>query len=130
VHVPCVCACAQALLIFGLVRTPRAAALAINMEALGQCLHHSGYSANMIEVAGADTATLNALGNTGAQVCGLMVPIMGVWLRARFGSFMPLFMVASAGNLIGAVLFALYGRVTCPADDPGWGADCKGAKDA
>ena len=34
-----------------------------------QCLHHSGYSANMIEVAGADTATLNAIGNTGAQVC-------------------------------------------------------------
>ena len=74
----------------------------------------------MIEVAGADTATLNALGNTGAQVCGLVVPILGVWLRQRFGSFMPLFVIASAGNMIGAVLFGLYARVDCPADEPSW----------
>lgn len=111
---------AAALLAFGMVRSPRAAAIAINIEALGQCLHHSGYSANMIEVAGADTATLNALGNTGAQVCGLVVPILGVWLRQRFGSFMPLFVIASAGNMIGAVLFGLYARVDCPADEPSW----------
>ena len=44
-----------ALVAFGLVRTPRAAAIAINIEALGQCLHHSGYSANMVEVAGVET---------------------------------------------------------------------------
>lgn len=112
---------AAALITFGLVRTPRAAAIAINIEALGQCLHHSGYSANMIEVAGADTATLNAIGNTGAQVCGMVVPVLGVWLRNHFGSFTPLFVLASAGNLIGAVLFAIFGRVTCPADDPDWG---------
>jgi hypothetical protein len=109
-----------ALIVFGMVKTPRAAAIAINIEALGQCLHHSGYSANMIEVAGADTATLNAIGNTGAQVCGMAVPVLGVWLRQRFGSFMPLFVVSGAGQIIGAVLFSLFGRVTCPADDPDW----------
>ena len=109
-----------ALIAFGSVRSPMAAAIAINFENLGQCFHHSGYSANMIEVAGAETPQLNAIGNTGAQVCGLMVPILGVWLRQRFGSFMPLFLVACMGNWIGALLFACFGRVTCPADDPGW----------
>ncbi len=109
-----------ALIVFGVVRTPLAAAIAINIEALGQCLHHSGYSANMIEVAGADTATLNAIGNTGAQICGMAVPVLGVWLRQHFGSFTPLFVLASAGQIIGAVLFALFGRVTCPSDDPDW----------
>ena len=63
---------------------------------------------------------LNAIGNTGAQVCGLLVPILGVWLRQRYGSLLPLFVVASAGQLVGAALFAAFGRVTCPADDPDW----------
>ena len=63
---------------------------------------------------------LNAIGNTGAQVCGLRVPILGVWLRQRYGSLLPLFVVASAGQLVGAALFAAFGRVTCPADDPDW----------
>jgi hypothetical protein len=48
----------------------------------------------------------------------MAVPVLGVWLRKRFGSFMPLFVVSSACQLIGAALFGMFGRVSCPADDP------------
>ena len=50
----------------------------------------------------------------------MLVPILGVWLRQRYGSLLPLFVVASAGQLVGAALLAAFGRVTCPADDPDW----------
>ena len=38
---------AAALIAFGMVESPIAAAIAINVENLGQCFHHSGYSANV-----------------------------------------------------------------------------------
>jgi hypothetical protein len=77
----------------------------------------------MIEVAGADTATLNALGNTGAQICGMAVPVLGVWLRQVLSVSLSLSLSVSLFSLRVClqVLFALFGRVTCPADDPDWG---------
>jgi len=62
------------------------------------------------------------VGNTLANLWGLMVPILGVRLRSRFGSFMPLFIQAVAFNVVGAVLFAKYARLTSPLEDDAEGA--------
>ena len=77
----------------------------------------AGFAPNMIEVGGASTATLNAVGNTLANLWGLLVPILGVQLRARFNSFMPLFLQAICFNIIGAALFARHAWLTSPLED-------------
>ena len=43
-------------------------------------------SANYLEVGGADTAMLNAVGNTVSNVPGFVVPISGVFLRNLTGA--------------------------------------------
>jgi len=52
-----------------------------------------------------------------ANAWGLLVPIIGVACTTRFGSYMPLFLQSVAVNIIGAVLFAKYARLTSPLED-------------
>ena len=57
-----------------------------------------------MQVGGENTATLVAVSNTLANCWGLLVPILGVWVKARFDSYMPLFVqvkgpAVSAGRL-------------------------------
>ena len=52
------------LVLFGLAKTPLAAAIYINLENVSSCLVGAGFSPNMIEVGGRQTATMNAVGNT------------------------------------------------------------------
>lgn len=77
----------------------------------------AGFSPNMIEVGGAQTATLNGVGNTLANVWGLLVPIMGAMSKSIFGSYTPLFVQCVGFNVIGAVLFARNARLTSPLEE-------------
>lgn len=52
------------LILFGLARSPLVAAICINLENVSSCLMGAGFSPNMIEVGGRQTATMNAVGNT------------------------------------------------------------------
>ena len=55
-----------------------------------------------------------AVSNTLANCWGLLVPILGVWVKSRFDSYLPLFGQAIVAQLIGAVLFAKYARMESP----------------
>ena len=70
----------------------------------------------MIEVAGADTAMVNAVGNTMANAWGLLVPIVAVYSKRRWGTYLPLFIQATVLNGIGAALFARYCRLNSKAE--------------
>lgn len=52
-----------------------------------------------------------------ANAWGLLVPIVGQASTARFGSYMPLFLQSVVANVIGAILFAKYARLTSPLED-------------
>ena len=65
------------LVLFGLAKTPFRAAVFINLENVCSCLMGAGFSPNMIEVGGEQTATMNAVGNTMANFFGFAVPTDG-----------------------------------------------------
>ena len=52
-----------------------------------------------------------------ANAWGLLVPIVGAASTAHFGSYMPLFLQSVVVNIIGAMLFAKYARLTSPLED-------------
>jgi len=84
------------LLLFSLARTPRTAALAYAGITGGHCFRGSGASANYYEVGGRDTAMINAVGNTFANIPGIIAPGLGLFLFQWTGSWMPLFWLTAA----------------------------------
>ena len=112
----CVAGRSLFLVLFALARNPVLAAVFINLQNLCSCLMGAGFSPNMIEVGGKATATMNAVGNTMANCWGLLVPIIGARSYALFGSYMPLFIQSICFNVIGAILFAKYARLTSPLE--------------
>ena len=44
-------------------------------------IHHSGFSSNLLEVGGEDTALINAVSNTLTNLPGFVVPLLGVALQ-------------------------------------------------
>ena len=62
---------------------------------------------------GLNFGEMRQVGNTAANVTGMLVPFLGVALRRMFGGrWMPLFVYASAVNLAAAVFFTLGASVT------------------
>lgn len=45
---------------------------------MGQGIHHSGFSTNLLEVGGEDAAMVNAVANMLANVPGFVVPLLGL----------------------------------------------------
>lgn len=93
---------------FGLTKTPLLAAC-FNIGA--ECcygFHHSGFSANLLEVGGDDAAILTAVSNTLGNAPGIIVPPLGVALHKATGSWLPLFLSGSAINLVGGLAFARW----------------------
>jgi hypothetical protein len=75
-------------------------------------LHQSGGYALIYEVGGKDTPTISSIANTLANSAGVVVPFMGVWLRAVFGSWMPHLLFASGLKVIAAGTFMLFASDT------------------
>ena len=101
------------LMWFGYAKTPQGAALAFTVAELFGCLQTSGYNPNYREVGGEDTAVVAAVGNTAANVTGMLVPFLGVALRKMSGgSWLPLFGYAALLNLATAAFFATSASVT------------------
>ena len=83
----------------------------VNLEAWSA--QGSGYNPNYREVGGEDTAVVAAVGNTAANVTGMLVPFLGVALRKMSGgSWLPLFGYAALLNLATAAFFATSASVT------------------
>ena len=93
---------------FGAVRTPIQGAAAFTAAEVFTATAAAGYNPNYREVGGDDTAVVAALVNTLANVTGMTVPILGVYLRRiSGGSWMPLFVAATVVNLLSAGMFTL-----------------------
>ena len=104
-------------ILFGLTSSPGLAALYYNMVVGLYGIHHSGFSSNLIEVGGEDTAIMNAIANNLANIPGFLAPIAGAMLRARRtpdgkpGSLMPLFAFSAFFQLLGGLSFGLCASV-------------------
>lgn len=102
---------------FGAARTSLQGAVAFTSAEVFTATAAAGYNPNYREVGGNDTAVVAALGNTLANVTGMTVPILGVYLRrVGGGSWMPLFVAAAAVNLLSAGFFT-YSASDMPARD-------------
>ena len=54
-------------------------------------LHHGGWSANLLEVGGKDTPVMNAFSNILNNAPGFFIPPLGLLIKNRTGSVLPLF---------------------------------------
>ena len=61
--------------------------------------------AHIAEVGGPDTGVVSAVGNTLANVPGMVGPMIAVWLLRTTGSWMPLFTGTAVCQLCAAALF-------------------------
>ena len=101
---------------FGFCRTAPLAALFINAENVCSLAVQAGFNQNMIEVGGADTATLNAVGNSMGNSWGLIVPLLSVYCKRRWGTYAPVFIQAAVFHSIGSVLFCRFAQLTSLAE--------------
>lgn len=60
-----------------------------------------------LDVGGKDVGLLMSIGNTVANLPGVVVPVAGAWFRQRYGSFAPLFGAVAALHLLSAAAFRL-----------------------
>ena len=58
-----------------------------------------------VQVGGADTATLNAVGNSLGNSWGLIVPLLSVYCKRRWNTYSPVFCQAALFHIAGSVLF-------------------------
>jgi hypothetical protein len=100
------------LVLFSLARTPAAAALAYAGITGGHCFRGSGASANYYEVGGRDTAMINAVGNTFANVPGIVAPGLGLFLLQWTGSWRPLFWLTAALQCLTGLAFGKLASIS------------------
>jgi len=129
---------AIALTGFALARSAPQAAAANAMVCAAYTLHHGGWSANLLEVGGKDTPVMNAFSNIlnnfpvcyaiqhclasvaperdgmidAGDVCvsvqGFWIPPLGLLIRRRTGSTLPLFAGCAIANWVMNLLFARF----------------------
>lgn len=107
------------IVLFGLARTPLAAMLAYCGVVGGGCLHNSGYGPNYLEVGGPDTGVVSAVGNTLANVPGMLGPIVAVWAVKEMSdraSWMPFFVATAGIQVVAGAFFQLCASIR-PARD-------------
>ena len=102
---------AAALVLFGMARTPAGATVALCVKEAGTLCYSLGVAVNYLEVGAANTALLKAVGNTMANVPGLLIPIVGVALRKATGAWMPLFCMSASLHLVAGAHFMWRGAV-------------------
>ena len=97
------------LLAFGLVKTPQQSMLAYCGVTATQCVYGSGHIPNYMEVGAGDVGVMKAVGNTVANAPGVLIPVLGVWLRQRFGgSFLPLLGLIGGFQVFTGLVYAVF----------------------
>jgi MFS family permease len=79
--------CSASAVCYGLARTPLQGTLAYGAYTVGHLFHASGIFPYFIELGGPDTALLSSVCATLANIPGLIVPPLGLWLQARTGRY-------------------------------------------
>ena len=60
-----------------------------------------------LDIGGKDLGLVMSIGNTIANLPGVIVPAAGAWCRYRYGSFAPLFAGVASLHLLAALVFRL-----------------------
>ena len=60
-----------------------------------------------LDIGGKDLGLVMSIGNTVANLPGVIVPAVGAWCRHRYASFAPLFAGVASLHLLAAVAFRL-----------------------
>ena len=76
----------------------------------------AGYGPNYLEVGGPDTGVVSAVGNTLANVPGMVGPVVAVWLLKKTGSWMPLFTATAGIQVVAGLLFQMCGTTESARD--------------
>ena len=93
---------------FAYARTAVHAAIFNAWTMAAYCLHHSGWSANLLEVGGKDTPVMNAFSNILNNAPGFFIPPLGLAIKGYSGTVAPLFVGCATVNWVMNVLFARY----------------------
>ena len=97
---------AGGMILFSLCRSPLPAALAYTTISLGQGLHHSGFIVNYLEAGGKDTGLLTGVGNTLANLPGVVSPLFAELVVRRYGSWRPFFFTSAIFEVLCCWFFA------------------------
>ena len=90
---------------FTLAPSPQAATALYCLMTATMSMVQSAFFGTYLDVGGKQVGLLMSIGNTIANVPGVMVPIVGAFVRQRFGSFTPLFAAVAAAHAASAVVF-------------------------
>lgn len=90
---------------FALCQRPLAAALAYSAVSLGQALHHSGFLPNYLEVGADDSGMLTGVGNSIANLPGVISPILAELIVRKTGLWLPFFVSSAAVEVVACIFF-------------------------
>lgn len=83
----------------------------------GQCFHGSGCNASYLEIGDKDSAMLTAVGNTLATVPQSVAPQLKLWIVHVTGSWVPLFGLAAALQLVAGLMYGRNATLVPARDD-------------
>lgn len=90
--------------------------LSYSLTNFGGCFDNSGYGPNYLEVGGPDTGVVSAVGNTLANVPGMIGPVIAVAVKNKTGSFLPYFGVTAALHVLAGLFFQACGTTESARD--------------
>ena len=90
---------------FTLAPSPQAATALYCLMTATMSMVQSAFFGTYLDVGGKQVGLLMSIGNSVANVPGVLVPIVGAFVRQRFGSFTPLFAAVAAAHAAAAVVF-------------------------
>ena len=90
---------------FTLAPSPQAATALYCLMTATMSMVQSAFFGTYLDVGGKQVGLLMSIGNTVANVPGVLVPVVGAFVRQRFGSFTPLFVAVAAVHAASAVVF-------------------------
>ena len=94
------------LLASGLHSSKSASSIVADRVSLGQGLHHSGFIVNYLEAGGKDTGLLTGVGNTLANLPGVVSPLFAELVVRRYGSWRPFFFTSAIFEVLCCWFFA------------------------
>ena len=83
-----------------------ASSIVADRVSLGQGLHHSGFIVNYLEARGKDTGLLTGVGNTLANLPGVVSPLFAELVVRRYGSWRPFFFTSAIFEVLCCWFFA------------------------
>ena len=94
--------CSVSAIFYALATTPLQGTITFFSYTVGHCFHESGIFPFFLELGGPDAALLSSFCNSTANIPGVLVPVVVLFLRKLTGSWLPHFAMAAGLQLISA----------------------------